>query len=114
MLLFWFPRVLCIGFALFLSVFALDVFDEHLTFWRTVLALLLHLAPSLFLLLILLVAWKREWIGAIAYIGFAGLYLGVVGRAAPWSVSLMVGGPPLVVGLLFIANWVRHDELRAA
>jgi hypothetical protein len=31
--------ILCILFAVFLSLFALDVFDEHLGFWKTLLAL---------------------------------------------------------------------------
>jgi hypothetical protein len=32
-LLFWSPRVLCVAFAIFLSLFALDVFSEGLGVW---------------------------------------------------------------------------------
>jgi len=38
--LFWAPRVLGILFALFLSLFALDVFSEGYSFGETMLALL--------------------------------------------------------------------------
>ena len=33
-LLYWVPRILAILFATFISIFALDVFGEHLPFWR--------------------------------------------------------------------------------
>jgi hypothetical protein len=46
-LLFWSPRVLTPIFAVFLSLFALDVFEEGYGFWDTVVALFMHLIPSL-------------------------------------------------------------------
>ena len=42
----WSPRVLSILFALFLSIFALDVFSEGYAFAETILALLMHLIPT--------------------------------------------------------------------
>src|ERR1017187_3486958 len=45
-LLFWSPRILCLLFAAFLSVFALDVSAEGLVFWKTVLALLRQLISA--------------------------------------------------------------------
>ena len=36
--LFWAPRILCILFAVFVSLFALDVFGEGYGFWETILA----------------------------------------------------------------------------
>jgi uncharacterized membrane protein len=44
-LLFWTPRAICIAFAIFLSLFALDVLSEGYGFWKTLLALLIHLVP---------------------------------------------------------------------
>ena len=49
----WTPRILCILFAAFLSLFALDVFGEGYSFWKTLLALLIHLVPVGVLILIL-------------------------------------------------------------
>ena len=51
--LFWTPRILCILFAIFLSLFALDVFGEGLGFWKTILALLIHLVPVYIVVIVL-------------------------------------------------------------
>ena len=40
--LVWTPRILGILFAVFLNLFALDVFGEDHGFWKTILTLLIH------------------------------------------------------------------------
>lgn len=55
-LLFWTPRILCLLFAVFLSLFALDVFTEGYGFWKSILALLIHLIPTWIVLVILAVS----------------------------------------------------------
>ena len=45
-LLYWSPRILGILYAGFITMFAADVFDERLGFWKTVVALLMHLIPT--------------------------------------------------------------------
>ena len=67
--LFWSPRILCILFAAFVSIFALDVFDEGLGFWQTAFALGMHLIPTAMLLAALVIAWRTGWIGAILFVG---------------------------------------------
>ena len=57
--LFWAPRILCILFAIFLSVFALDVFSEGYGFWQTIGALLLHLVPTFIVVIALLIGWRH-------------------------------------------------------
>ena len=57
-LLFWTPRIICLLFAAFISLFALDVFEENHGFWNTLLALSLHLIPTAILLLILATSWR--------------------------------------------------------
>ncbi len=54
----WAPRILCLLFAGFISLFALDVFEENRGFWNTTLALLMHLIPTGILLLILALSWR--------------------------------------------------------
>ena len=65
-LLFWTPRVLCLLFAVFLSLFALDVFNEGYGFWKTILALFMHLVPTSIVLAVLAISWRWEWAGALS------------------------------------------------
>jgi len=117
-LLFWTPRLLSILFIGFLSLFALDVFDEHLGFWPTAFALLMHLLPSIVLVAALIVAWRREWIGSILY-GIAGLLYIIwavfVPRPVPISVRflwmLTIAGPAFVIAALFLVHWKKDGEL---
>ena len=55
-LLFWAPRALCIAFSIFLSWFALDVFSQGYGLGKTLLALLIHLAPAGIVLVVLAIA----------------------------------------------------------
>ncbi len=111
--LFWTPRVLCILLAVFLSVFALDVFGEGHGFWQTVGALLLHLVPVYFVVIVLVIAWRWEWVGAILFIALALLYPVMMwGRQFHWSAYLAISGPLLSVGVLFLFNWIYRTQLR--
>jgi hypothetical protein len=118
--LFWTPRALSIVFIAFLSIFALDVFGEHLGLWRTVLALTMHLVPSFVLIAALVLAWRWEWIGAALYTGAGLLYVWWVvslSRPVPPAMRLiwilMIAGPAFVIAGLFLANWLKRGDLRA-
>jgi hypothetical protein len=117
--LYWAPRVLSIVFVAFLSLFAMDVFEEHLGFWRTAQALVLHLVPSLALIVVLILAWRWEWIGAALYTLAGLLYVSwVVSMSRPvpplvrlvWAIT--IAGPAFLIAGLFLANWLKRSELR--
>jgi hypothetical protein len=112
-LVYWLPRALCVAFAAFLGVFALDVFMmEGMTPLQTAGALALHLLPSLALLGVLAVTWSHEWIGAALFPALAiGHLVMAWGRLRP-AAHLAVELPMLVIGALFLANWRmrRHEE----
>jgi len=116
--LFWTPRVLCILFAMFLSIFALDVFSEGHGFGETILALLIHLIPVYIVVIILIVAWRWEWVGAILFNALAVFFVvWAWGRFhGNWSqlgsVYLMISGPLVLVGVLFLFNWIYRAQLR--
>jgi hypothetical protein len=113
-LLYWAPRALCVVYALFISLFALDVFNEGKGFWGTSLALLIHLVPTLLVLILLAVSWRREWIGGILFVLLGVLYV-VWAWHKPfgvWSTLLMIAGPLVLTGALFLLNWRYRDELR--
>lgn len=112
-LLFWTPRILCLLFAVFVSLFALDVFDEDYGFRETLLALLIHLIPTGVILIVLVVSWRWEWIGAILFSVLGLLYILMFQGQFNWSVYLMMSGPLFLIGILFLFNWLYRRELRA-
>ncbi len=104
-IIYWLPRILSIGFVLFLSLFSLDVFSEY-SGWNAVLPLLIHLLPSFVLLGAVAISWKRDLIGAIIFFGFAVFYVFAVGFDRPWSWYAGISGPAAVVGIFFFLNWL--------
>jgi len=104
-ILFWTPRVLCLLFAAFISLFALDVFDDHHGFWQTSLALLMHLIPTFIVLAVLAVTWCWEWIGAILLPALGAFHLVTMWGRFPWSTYVLIDGPLLLLGVLFLINW---------
>ncbi len=113
-LLYWTPRVLCIVFAVFISIFALDVFGHGAPLWQTLLALFMHLIPTFLLLAILAITWRHEWLGGILFVALGLLYVVWAFNKpfARWYVLLLIAGPPVLVGALFLLNWRHRSELR--
>ena len=111
-LLYWAPRILCILFALFISLFALDVFDGRQGFWTTILALLIHLIPTFIIVIVLVLSWSKEWVGGILFIVLAALYVAWAWSKFSWVTYLLVAGPLVVIGTLFLIGWRYRWELR--
>ncbi len=110
--LFWTPRVLCILLAMFLSVFALDVFSEGYGLWQTIGTLLLHLVPTFIMFIALVIAWRWEWVGAVLFIALALFYLVLTWGRFHWSAYLGISGPLALIGVLFLFNWKYRAQLR--
>lgn len=111
--IYWTPRILAILFILFLAVFSLDVFDAGYGFWELILGLFMHNIPAIILLIVLIIAWRHELVGAIGFIlGGFGL-IGIIGwnRASDWLLvallSLIVALPAFIIGILFFVGWKR-------
>jgi hypothetical protein len=113
-LLFWTPRILCLLFAAFISIFAADVFGQGYGFWQTVLALLMHLIPTWIVLIVLAISWRWEWVGGTLFIALGALYLIKFWGRFHWSAYLCIAGPLLLVGALFFLNWLCRKELRTS
>jgi hypothetical protein len=112
-LLFWSPRILCIAFAIFVSLFALDEFNGSRGFWQTALALLIHLLPTAVVVAVLVLAWRWEWIGAALFAAAAALYaIRVLPKHPSWAATIAL--PLLVIAGLFLANWLKRPMPRAA
>ncbi|HET7143952.1 MAG TPA: hypothetical protein VFI68_08045, partial [Anaerolineales bacterium] len=89
------------------------IFDMGLGFWGTALGLFMHLIPSILLTIAVVIAWKREWVGAALFIGWAIWYLAAM-RGFYWSVYLVIAGLPALIGLFFLAGWVWRKQIREA
>jgi len=91
--LYWIPRILSIALILFFSMFAFDVFDQPQWF----LALLIHLIPSFILIMLTLIAWKREYIGGLLFILIGFIMLRFYN-------SMVIASPALLIGILFLTE----------
>ena len=111
--IFWTPRILAILFILFLALFSLDIFDGNYGFWGTILGLFIHNIPSLILLVILMMSWRHELVGAIIF-GLLGI-VGIVGTIGSmltipvWymfnPIFIILGVICTSVGVLFYLGW---------
>lgn len=112
---YWTPRIASIIFILFLAMFSLDVFDQGYSFWETVVGLFMHNIPALVLLIILLISWKHEIVGGIAFVLAGILYIAMIiinalqGSFEWYMLSwiLTIAGPAFLIGILFIVNWLK-------
>jgi hypothetical protein len=111
-LLFWAPRVLTILFILFLGLFALDVFGQGYTFWETLVALFIHLIPNMILALILILAWKWEWIGTVLFAALGIFYIGWTWGRFPILAYVVISGSLFLVAALFLVGWTLRREIR--
>ncbi len=109
----WTPRILCLLAILFVSMFALDSFEQGRTLWQNLGSLGMHLIPSLILIGVLIVAWKWELFGGIILttIGISLTFfvyilnynrLHFVGKALGIALTLCL--PFVISGLLFIVS----------
>lgn len=108
-IIYWLPRILSIGFVLYLSLFALDVFSEY-SGLNIILPLLIHLIPSFILLGAVLVAWKHDLVGVIVFFGFAIFYIFMVGLDRPLSWYMGISLPAAIVGTLFLFSWFQKRK----
>jgi hypothetical protein len=115
---YWTPRILSIIFILFLMLFSLDIFDMKLGFWGTIFGLFMHNLPALFLLIILIIAWKHEIVGGISFILAGLLYVGLIIANAlknkfewymlAWAVQ--ISGIAFFIGVLFLIGWLKKRK----
>jgi hypothetical protein len=110
-MVYWAPRILCIAFAGFISLFAMDVFEGQMDIWHRALALTMHMIPTALVLVALAVAWRWEWIAAVAFPALAVLHLVMMWGRLHWSAYVLIEGPLLLVGALFLASWLNRGTL---
>ena len=115
---YWTPRILSIIFICFLALFSLDVISPELSFWQIVVGLFIHNIPVFILLIVLLISWKHEIVGGIAFILAGALYvatilMNILRNSFEWymvSWILTIAGPAFLIGVLFIINWIKRQN----
>ncbi len=108
---YWTPRILCIGFAAFLAIFAADVFEMDASPWQLALALGMHLIPSALVLLALAACWKHEWLGGVLFPALAVVHLTSKWGQLHWIAYAAIELPLLLLGGLFLMNWRARRQL---
>lgn len=110
-IVYWTPRLFSIIFIAFISIFALDVFGENQGIGKILIALFMHLIPSFILLIILIISWKRELVGAICFLILTILFTFFFKTYQDFIVFLIVSFPVLIISLGFFASWkISLDE----
>ena len=94
-------RILSIVFACFISIFALDVFDEENEFWNTIPRLILHLIPTFIIILIIIFSWYRPLIGGLFYTFLGIVYILYSWGKFDWTVYFIIAGPLFFLGILY-------------
>jgi hypothetical protein len=103
-------RILGIVLALFLSLFAFDVFEMEGTFWEKIGGFLIHLLPTWLVLLAVGLSWRWPWLSGVLMIGLAGLYVALF--RVPVDAYLLLGGPALLTGALFLWAWAAGKQVQ--
>ncbi len=113
-MLYWAPRVWGIVYALFISLFALDVFQPGLPFAKVLLGLAIHLIPTAIIVVVLVFAWKWDWVGAVGFIALGLLYMWITRLHFPALVYFTISGSAFFIGLLFLANGLFGRRLNSS
>lgn len=102
-------------FIAFLALMSLDVFEVEASFWQILGGLFMHNIPALILLAVLIISWKYEIVGGVAFILAGLLYIFITfrnvdnwGMALAWSIQ--IAGVAFVIGGFFIANWIKKRK----
>lgn len=105
------PRVLGILLVIFVTILAFDVFSEDGTWWQIATDFLIHLIPTAIILIVLWVACYYELVGGGLFVGLGFSYMIMAGRGGNWLASLILAGPFLLTGFLFIIHKVKEVKV---
>jgi hypothetical protein len=109
-ILYWIPRILTILAILFMMMFSLDTFGGNESFGAKMLGFFIHNIPDLILIVILIIAWKWEVEGGVLFIIASIIGFIYFHSFSGNPGSLIVIGPFLIVGILFILHSVLYGR----
>lgn len=102
----WAPRIAAILIIIFVSLFSLDVFEMEASPLEILGGLLMHNIPSIGMLVLLILAWKRPLLGFMAFLAAAALFAIFFVRGIYSLPNLLLFVfPLLLISFLFYADW---------
>ena len=104
----WAPRLVAVAVSLFFAIFSLDAFDPATPISQALADFMIHLIPTALVLIVVVLSWDAEWIGAVAFTGMAVAYA-VAARAHPTWIAA-ISGPLLLVGALYAWNAMHRSR----
>ncbi len=113
--LVWAPRTICIIVAAFSTLISLDSFEGH-GLVDGLGRFAVHMLPTYVLIGMLLLSWRREWVGAAVSCTLGTLFLWwnhATHRNAP-GVAFVIAAPFFLMGVLYLANWLARRQLPQA
>lgn len=101
---------ICMVYALFLTIFAFDVFspENGYQFFEMVFAFLIHTIPSILLILFLLISKKWPLICSIGLLLFGLITMFAFQTYVYWLSFLTISMPILLVGILMLAYSIKQ------
>jgi hypothetical protein len=102
----WAPRIAAIGIIFFISLFSLDVFEMQGTPLELLGGFLIHNIPSIIMIILLVIAWKRPAVGFAAFL-VAGIVFALffIRDLDSLPSLLLFVFPILLIAGLFFADW---------
>lgn len=81
-------------------------------------AFLMHNIPAFIMAIMLIIAWKYDLFGAIAFFAAGLLYIGLImrnvftGEFALYMITwpLVISGPAFLVGALYLIGWLKKKN----
>jgi hypothetical protein len=70
--------------------------------------------PAFLVIVLLVLAWRWELIGVIAFAGLAITYIVVMWGRFPWATYAAISGPLLLLSVLFYLSWRQRVRARTA
>ena len=109
--IYWTPRVLSILFIIFLALMSVNTIAQKLGLWQVVFGIFVNNIVAFILLAALIVSWKYEIVGGIAFILAGTLYSVLLARNTfEWYLLAWAGivpGITFFVGILFLIGWYK-------
>ena len=101
---YWLPRVLVVLDICFYVLLSFDVFSANVSLIKNITGFIVQNIPSLILLLILLVSWKKEKIGGVLFLLAAVAFTFFFKTYGGWNSFFLISFPLILIGVLFLID----------